>query len=128
MAVGFTLDHERRLVDSRASGVLKGAEMLGHMAAIRELFDDGVLDASWSQVADFSEVTVLSDPLGDAVQDLARGNPWPRECRRVVVAPMTAVFGLSRMYQQLTGDTDQSIAVVRTRAEALELLALDPAT
>jgi hypothetical protein len=101
--------------------------MLDHMAAIRALFEEGNLDATWSQIADFTEVTMLGEPLGDAVLDLARSNPWPRECRRVVIAPMTAIFGLGRMYQLLTGDPDQNIAVVRTRAEALELLAHDHA-
>ena len=127
MPAEFRLDHGKRLVESRAVGVLTGTDLLEHMVAIRTLFEDGTLDATWSQLADFTEVTAVGEPLGYAVPDLARSNPWPRECRRVIIAPMTAIFGLSRMYQLLTGDPDQSIAIVRTRAEALELLAHDHA-
>lgn len=101
--------------------------MLDHMAAVRALFEEGNLDATWSQIVDFTGVTEVGEPLGDTVKDLARANPWPRECRRVIIAPMTAIFGLSRMYQLLTGDTEQNITIVRTRAEALDLLALDHA-
>jgi hypothetical protein len=123
----FRLDHAKRLVETRGTGVLTGSDLLDHMAAMRALFDAGSLDATWGQIVDFTDITGVGEPLGDTVEHLARSNPWPRECRRVVIAPMTAIFGLSRMYQLLTGDPDQSIAVVRTRAEALELIALDPA-
>ncbi len=108
-------------------GELTGSDLLDHTVAMRALFEAGNLDATWSQIIDFTGVTKLGEPLGDLVVDLARTNPWPRECRRVFIAPMTAIFGLSRMYQLLTGDPEQNITVVRTRAEALELLALDRA-
>jgi hypothetical protein len=125
MPAGFTLDHERRLVDSRAWGVLSSQDMLDHLGAIRVLFRDRTIDGTWSQVADLSEVTTTDDLDVETVRDLARANPWPAASRRVIIAPMTVIFGLSRMYQLLIGDTGETVAVVRTRTEALERLELD---
>lgn len=126
MPARFTLDHERRLVESHVWGALNGQELLDHMSAMRRLFDDGTLDGSWTQVADFSEVATTDDFSVEAVRDLARSNPWPPESRRIIIAPMTVVFGLGRMYQLLIGDPSESVSVVRTRAEALDRLSLDP--
>jgi hypothetical protein len=95
------------------------------MSAIRRLFDDGTLDGSWTQLADFSDVTTPDDFSVEAIRDLARSNPWPPECRRIIIAPATVIFGLGRMYQLLIGDPSESVAIVRTRAEALERLSLD---
>jgi hypothetical protein len=93
-------------------------------AGIRQLFADGTLDAEWSELVDFREVTRTDMIPTAAVRELARNSPWPKSSRRVIVAPVTVVYGVSRMYQ-LLGASDEALAVVKTEAEALEFLTAD---
>jgi hypothetical protein len=62
--------------------------------------------------------------LVTAVRELARNGPWPKSSRQVIVAPVTVIYGVSRMYQ-LLGASDEALAVVEAEAEALEFLTPD---
>ena len=123
MPASFTLDTPRRLVRSRAWGALSERELLQHADNVHALFDNGTLDSSWSQLADFSDVTSFDEVSSDGIRQLAERNPWPRDSRRVVLAPSPIAFGLSRMYQLMLGSVEgDRLQVVRTEADALALL------
>jgi hypothetical protein len=98
-----------------------------HVRLMHDLFADGSLDATWSQIADFSEVTTVAEISSAGVRSLAAQNPRPKTARRVLIAPATVVFGLSRMYQMLTGAENEHLTVVRTEEEALSFLGLGDA-
>ena len=123
MPASFTLDRPRRLVYSRAWGALREQDLLQHADSVRTLFDNGTLDGTWSQLADFSDVTSFDEVSSNGIRKLAERNPWPRTTRRVVLAPSALAFGLGRMYQLMlgAGESDR-LQVVRTEAEALALL------
>jgi hypothetical protein len=122
MSTEYALDHGRRIVTSRASGRVTEQDLMQHVLAMRRLFEDGTVDATWSQLVDFRALTQLDAISSDAVRRLAAENPWPRAARRVFVAPAAVAFGLSRMYQLWTGTTNEHFHVVRSETEALSIL------
>jgi hypothetical protein len=124
MPADYSLDRIRRVVLSRAWDALSEQDLVEHVRLMHDLFADGSLDATWSQIADFSEVTTVGEISSAGVRSLAAQNPWPKTARRVLIAPVTVVFGLSRMYQLLTGAEDEHLTVVRTEEEALSFLGL----
>jgi hypothetical protein len=123
MPAEIELDGPARLVRTRARDILTAGELYEVASRIRDLFLDGTIDAGWSELVDFREVTRAEMIPVDAVERLARTNPWPSSARRVIVAPAAVVFGMSRMYQLLASSTDDEIGVVRTLDEAYRALA-----
>lgn len=125
MPVAFELDKGKRLVRTRGWDLVTAGDLQALSAGIRQLFADGTLDAEWSELVDFRAVTRTDMIPTEAVRAIARNSPWPKSSRRVIVAPVTVVYGVSRMYQLMSASDDQALAVVRTEAEALEFLAAD---
>lgn len=122
MPADFELKRDARIVRSRAWGVVTNEDLLRHMARIVELFNNGTLDSTWSQLADFSSAEDLGGLSVTGIQDLATRNPWPKGSYRAIVTPRLADYGLARMYQ-LFGDTvdgekSQYLRVFRSAAEA----------
>ncbi len=130
MPAELKLDHTKRVVRTRAWDIVTAGDLYALSSQVRGLFADGTIDAAWSELVDFREVTRMDFVPVEAVRALAQSNPWPKESRRVILAPVAVVFGMSRMYQLLSASDDDAIAVVRTEAEALEFLAAggEPAT
>jgi hypothetical protein len=106
--------------------VLTAGELFAVTAEIEALVAAGTIDSSWRELVDFRQVTRAEMVPAEAVQQLAKGSPWPRTARRVILAPVTVVYGVSRMYQLLTDAAEGALAVVRTEAEALRLLLARP--
>jgi hypothetical protein len=116
------LDFTNRLVRTRAWDLVTTGELFALSTRIQELLAEGTIDSGWRELVDLSQVTRTELVPTEVVRQLALSNPWPRSTRRVIVAPVNAVFGMSRMYQLLSASGDAQIAVVRTEAEALEYL------
>lgn len=106
--------------------MLTAGELFAVTAEIETLVASGMIDSTWRELVDFRQVTRAEMVPAAAVQQLAKGSPWPRTSRRVILAPATVVYGVSRMYQLLTDAAEGALAVVRTEAEALRLLLARP--
>lgn len=118
MAVDFALDHDSRVVRSRAWGDVTEDEIARFQHGMQDLFGDGTIDATWAHVADFTGTTSVADLSSAAIQRLAQSNPWLPGSRRVIIAPAPVVFGLARMYQILSVDGDEGLIVLHSAAEA----------
>ena len=128
MPVEFTLDHVHRIVRSRAWDVISERELLGHVQQMHQLFADGTLDGTWRQLADFTGAASLEEVSASGVRLMAENNPWPCAARRVFLAPTPLTFGLSRMYQLMTGCEEDGLTVVQSEDEALALLNAESST
>jgi hypothetical protein len=119
----YSLDRPGRIVRSRAWGALTEADFIGHLEVIAAHFQAGTLDASWGQIADFTDVTSVAELTTAGIRKLAARNPWPRGVARVVVAPRAETYQLGRMYQMMADLEPERLHVVRTLDEALEWMA-----
>lgn len=118
MPASFTIDHERRLVLSRAWGVVEDGDLQANQ---REVAADPRFEPGYSQLYDFSEVTEVR-ATNEGVRGLVRTSVFARDSRRAIVAPSDIVFGMVRMYE-LTGDLDPRVfRVFRNIGEAMAWL------
>ena len=116
MPVTYTIDLERRLVFSSASGNVTAAEILNHQNL---LMRDPDFDPTFRQLLDFSGTTNVS-VSSDEVRMLATRNFFARGSRRCIVAPTAEIFGLARMFQtfrELSGG-EEEIQIFKDRNEA----------
>lgn len=78
-----------------------------------------------SQLSDFSEVTSV-EVASQTVRELAKASPLaPDSFLRIVVAPQSVVFGLTRMFEMLGDRTRDRVHIVRSASEANRLLGVD---
>jgi hypothetical protein len=78
-----------------------------------------------SQLSDFSEVTSV-DVASQTVWELAKASPLaPDSFLRIVIAPQSVVFGLTRMFEMLGDRTRDGVHIVATAADANRLLGVD---
>jgi hypothetical protein len=122
MPVEVKLDHQQRICCTCGWGKLSDDDLLVGQAHIRDLFYQGVLDATWAQLHDYSAVTGADAVSGDGVQNLAAANPWPREAIRAIIAPSDLTFGLARMYQIMGEPKTEEVLVTRDPKEAVEFI------
>ncbi len=85
MPADFELMPSTRTVYTRGWGTLSDTDLLNHMARISALFKDGVLDAEWAQICDFTGVDNLNDVTSEGIRRAAEGNPWPRYTVRAFI-------------------------------------------
>ncbi|MCZ7643818.1 MAG: hypothetical protein M5U26_00805 [Planctomycetota bacterium] len=121
MSASFELDREARIVRSRAWGVLVDRDLLDHRDAMEALFERGELDGSWGQLCEFQDVTEMQVTT-PCIERMAWSNPWPKACRRALVAPRDLVYGLARMYEMKSGELGQNVRVFRSLEQALAWL------
>jgi hypothetical protein len=123
VAVSYTIDVERRLILSSASGEVTGTELLSHQA---RLIRDPDFDPNFHQLADFTGTTRVSVSSED-VRALAARNIFAPGSRRCVIAPTSEIFGLARMFQtfrELSGGKEE-LQIFRDREEAMRWLFSD---
>lgn len=97
MAQFYKIDKERRLVLSTASGVFSRADAVGHM---QKLLKDPDFDPSYSQIADFTQVTEIELTTQD-VHELAESAVFSAQSRRAFIVPNDVAYGLGRMFGML---------------------------
>jgi len=125
MPASYKIDRERRLVFSAASGVFSVADALSHH---EKLSNDPDFDPSFSQIADFTQVTRF-ELSADDIQLLAQNGLFSANSRRALVASSEVAFGLARMYgtlRELSGESGGH--VFHTLDEALQWVLGDNAT
>jgi hypothetical protein len=119
MPVVLKIDPHRKVVYSAFYGRITDAELLGHRKRIASDLD---FNPQFSDIVDFSDVT---DPAitESAISALA-ANPtlFSSSAVHIVVAPAALMFQLGNMFKDLAQSSRPNFHVVRTRAEAYELL------
>jgi len=113
----YKIDKERRLVLSTASGVFSRADAAGHM---ERLLKDPDFDPSYSQIADFTQVTKIELSAQD-VHELAQRSVFSPQSRRALIVPNDVAYGLGRMFGMLRENQgEMGIRIFRNLEEALD--------
>ncbi len=120
MPATYRLDLSRRLVWSRAWGILRDDELAAHSRTLRA---DPQFAPEFSQIQDLTAVERFElTPAG--LQIVAWLNPFGPGARRAVVGPTDVGFGLARMHQGMRGDNGDELNVFRDIPAALRWLEL----
>lgn len=113
----YKIDKERRLVMSSASGVFTLADAVSHMDRLSK---DPDFDPSFSQIADFTQVTRIA-LSSDEIRRLAQRGLFSSHSRRAFITPNETIFGIGRMFETLRSfEGEVGIRIVRTLEEALD--------
>ncbi|HSK46201.1 MAG TPA: hypothetical protein VLA83_20190 [Candidatus Binatia bacterium] len=119
MPVVLKIDPHRRVVHSAFYGRITDAELLGHHKRIAA---DPDFNPEFADIVDFSDVT---DPAitESAISELA-ANPslFSSSAIHIVIAPAAVVFQLGARFRELAKWSRPNFYVVKTRAEAYQLL------
>jgi hypothetical protein len=121
LPVTYTIERERRLVLSVASGVVTAEEFLEHG---KRLGEDPDFEPSFDQILDLRAATPIELPTA-ALKGMASLRLFGAGSRRALVAPRDLVFGLARMYESLRADAPESLRSFRTIEEARRWLGLE---
>ncbi len=129
MPQSIEVDKDGGLVRIVAWGRLAAADFLDGLARIT---GDPGYRPGMPQLCDFTHVTgadLSADDLRGLVEAFASKREQLGRGRVAIVAPLPVIFGLSRMYQAFSEDSDALIEVFRRADEALAWLrgAADPA-
>jgi hypothetical protein len=97
--------------------VFSRADAAGHM---EKLLKDPDFDPSYSQIADFTQVTKIDLPAQD-VHELAQKSIFSAQSRRAFIAPNDVAYELGRMFGMLReNQREMGIRVFRTLEDALD--------
>jgi len=121
MPADFFIDPRRRMVFSKAVGVLCFADVVDHMTRLRSHPD---FRPEFHQLFDFREVTAFPITFDD-LRSLAKRSIFSANSRRAYVVRTDWQFGLGRVfstYRELAGET--GIQIFRTMEEGLAWLGL----
>lgn len=117
MPAFYKIDKERRLVLTTTWGVFIFADAVSHQ---RKLAEDPDFGPSFSQIADFTQVTQF-EITADDVHRFAQSSIFSPVSRRAILMPTEAAFGLGRMYEILRDlEGEKGIRVFRTLEEAVD--------
>ena len=113
----YKIDKERRVVLSTGSGVLTLEDFLTHQ---KRLLNDLDFDPSYSQLADFTQVTQLI-PVTGGVEKVAQKDVFSPASRRAIVVKNDLQYGFARMFQiHRDLSAESGIRVFRNMDEALD--------
>ena len=117
MPAEYRIDRSKRLILSRAWGVMTDQDLVANRTA---LFADPGFAPDLDQLYDLSEVTEVK-VSSTVLLHLAMSSRFSTLSRRAVVVTSDVAFGMARMYAMLTGHED-TIQVFRDRADAVRWL------
>jgi hypothetical protein len=119
MPVVLKIDPQRQVVYSAFYGRLTEEEMIGHRAVIAT---DPDFKPHFNEIIDFTAVTEAN--VSEATLRGMAANPslYHATVLHIVVAPAEALFQIASKYRELVQASRPNLFVVRTRAEAYELL------
>jgi len=123
MTVSSGFDRVRKLVISRATGIVNVRTFLAHQRALASHPD---FDPSYSQLYDFRGVEKI-ELAGADVDRIASSTPFGAGARRAFLVASDVAYGLARMYEALTERFEQELRVFRDLAEACLWLGIDAA-
>ena len=116
----FEYDRSHGILRCRVEGEVDDAEVRRFHRVARAL---GEQLRPRAGILDLTAVTAF-EVSAEAVQQLAAAPPafGDSKLARLVVAPQPNIYGLTRMFQQLRGETRPNIVLLRQAAEAYALL------
>jgi hypothetical protein len=119
MPVVLKIDTRRQVVYSAFYGKITDAEVLDHGPVIAA---DPDFRPHFSEIIDFSAVTEAT--VSDSTVAALAANPslYNQSVRHIVVAPADSVFQLASKFKELAQSSRPNFFIVRTRAEAYQLL------
>jgi hypothetical protein len=119
MPVVLKIDPRRQVVYSAFYGKITDAEMLDHRSVIAS---DPDFQPHFTEIIDFSAVTEAL--VSDKTMTTMAANPslYSESVRHIVVAPADSVFQLASKFKELARSSRPNFYIVRTRAEAYQLL------
>ena len=118
MPATFLIDHDERLIRSRAWGLLIDSDLLETQQRLRE---DPRFEPTYCQLFDFSAVEQLS-LTGDGLRKLAANSPFSRDARRAIVVGSEGAYGMARMYALLSDRNPEHFRIFRDTASAIKWL------
>ena len=121
MPASYSIDVARGLILTRCEGVLTDADVLGLK---RDLHADPAFDPALKELTDLTAVT----DLRVSSKGVASFSGFDRDVgdghRIAMVVSEAVVFGMARMYQQVTVDGDR-VGVFRSLEPALDFLGIE---
>ena len=119
MPAVLKIDRQRRIVSSTFFGDVTGEELLRHRDRI---LADPDFDPQFAEVVDFSAIKAMTVPP-DALAKLASTESlFSKDALHVVVTPADLPLAMALQYREQVRKTRPNFHVVRTIAEARELL------
>ena len=121
MPLDYSIDTQRGLVLSKATGLFGVAEAMDH---IKRLFADPDFRPTHNQLIDFRQITAL-DLSTDQIRELASASIFGPDSKRAFVVSTDLQFGLGRVfsaYRHIEGE--EGIRVFREMKDALQWLSL----
>jgi hypothetical protein len=122
MPCAYRIDSARRIVFSRASGVVTESDLRDHRA---RLAADPDFDPSFEQLFDFSDVTGVQVSSAYFRQRAIIGEIFDSRARRAFVTPDDAVYGSARAFLAWLGNTPNTVRLFRDMGEARQWLGLE---
>jgi hypothetical protein len=123
MPVVLKIDTRRRVVYSTFYGRVTDEELLGHGRAIAS---DPKFNRDFSEIVDFSAVSDLAISEATLAAMASNKSLYSESVLHIVVAPADVAFQLANQFKTFARETRRNLLVVRSRAEAYQLLGLGP--
>jgi hypothetical protein len=117
----YSIDVERKLVLSRAWGVMTDEDVLEHARMLRA---DPLFDPTYRQLLDMSGITEDRVHTNTKQESSTYSQLFASGVRRAWIASADYTFGMARMYAVAAERHGQTIGVFRTRSEAEKWLGL----
>jgi hypothetical protein len=118
MPATFLIDHDDRIVRSRAWGLLIDRDLLDTQQRLRE---DPRFEPTYCQIFDFTAVEQLS-LTADGLRALAANSPFSRDARRAIVVGTEGAYGMARMYAMLSDRNPRFFRIFRDAPSAIKWL------
>ncbi|MFQ5536944.1 MAG: hypothetical protein ACE5GJ_05775 [Gemmatimonadota bacterium] len=126
MPLRYSIDPDQKLVKTVAEATLTDEDILAHK---RALLSDPRYQPGMREISDVRGVTEFQvTPRGvSAFVGVDRHTAAVRGgARLAILADRDVVFGMARMYQEMTGGEAGTVGVFRTLEEACVWLGIDP--
>jgi hypothetical protein len=97
----FTIDSRKRLVTVKFNGTVSASDMEQYLQRLEE---DPEFDPTYSELVDLTDAQASDIDARAALQLAHNLDPYSPNARRAFAAPNTAIFGITRMYQNVRHD------------------------
>ena len=120
MPISYEIDPIKQLVITRMWGVVTEAQVLDHN---RRLRSDPAFNPDFRQLADMTEQTA-SNVSTKVVNEASADHFFNPGTKRAFVAPVDAIFGMSRKFALQSEAVGQTIQVFRDMGSAVKWLGI----
>lgn len=118
MPVDILLDKERRTLRTHAWGFVDLSDFIDSLEKTMQLIDSGMIDESWGQIIDLTDVSSVDEISEGDVMLIATQSPWPPGSKRAIVVTDENAQKLARIYQTLGSEKGHRIELVKSIEDA----------